>query len=209
MRWPHRGAHARAESPALRQRFPFRGKFRLLRLSSFPRHDSHTLSNFVASGGLIRDAEFCCSAPKRTIDETEPREGRSAFGWVEPPVRIDLRPRVIHFGTDECHRITVLRSVGYSVDDCSSLTQLRAQLSSDADALAVCITEDLAGPPEAAASVAKSCSSAPLVLFRRSNGDCEETAFDLIVETLTPPQKWLNEIEDLIARSQWGESQLR
>jgi hypothetical protein len=113
-----------------------------------------------------------------------------------------MAARVIHFGTDECYRITVLRSVGYSVDDCSSLVELRAELSTDGGAVAVCITEGISGPPEAAVSLAKTCSSAPLVLFRRSNRDCEAAAFDLVVDTLTPPQEWLTDMQDLIVRSQ-------
>lgn len=117
--------------------------------------------------------------------------------------------RVIHFGTDECHRLRVLRSVGYSVDDCASLAQLRAELAAHEETAAVCITEDLAEPPETAASFVRSCTPAPVVLFRRTNRECEEAPFDLVVDTLTPPQKWLSEIQELIAGSQALRAQSR
>lgn len=119
-----------------------------------------------------------------------------------PDEGIDVAARVIHFGTDECYRITVLRSVGYSVDECSSLVQLRAELASNGEAVAICITEDFTDPPETAVPLVRSCTPAPLVLFRRSNRDYEETPFDLVIDTLTPPQRWLTEIQDVIQRSQ-------
>ncbi len=108
--------------------------------------------------------------------------------------------QVIHYGIDDCHRLTVLRGTGYSVEDCNSLAQLRAALSANRDAEAVLISETEGDVPEAAAAIAKSSSRVPLVLFRRSNGFCREEKFDLIVETLTSPQQWLNDVKALIQR---------
>jgi hypothetical protein len=113
-----------------------------------------------------------------------------------------MAARVIHYGVDDCHRLTVLRGLGYSVDDCSSLAQLRAAFSANRQADAVCITETEGNSPEAAVFLAKSASQAPLVLFRRSNGLCSEEKFDLVVDTLTSPQQWVNAVETLVLRHQ-------
>lgn len=111
-----------------------------------------------------------------------------------------MAARVIHYGVDNCHRLTILRSLGYSVDDCSSLLQLREALTAGNKTGAVFITEDEPQGCQAAVSLAKSCTSAPLVLFRRSNADCCEGSFDLVIESLTPPQDWLHAVQGLITR---------
>jgi hypothetical protein len=113
-----------------------------------------------------------------------------------------MAARVIHYGLDECHRLRILRNAGYAVDDCHSLPQLREALSTDGGAEAVFITEEIGYLPEAAVSLTKSSSRAPLVLFRCSTGEYEEEKFDLVVESLTPPQQWLSEVETLILHSQ-------
>jgi hypothetical protein len=112
-----------------------------------------------------------------------------------------MAARVIHYGIDDCYRVTVLRGLGYSVDDCTSLTQLRAALLANGEAEAVLISETEGTLPEAAAAIAKSSSRAPLVLFRRSNGICKEEKFDLVVETLTSPQQWVDDVKALIQQS--------
>ncbi len=109
--------------------------------------------------------------------------------------------RVIHFGRDDCHRVSVLRSAGYAVEDCRSLRAFREALAVDGRPDAVFITEREGNPQGDAVSLSKSCSSAPLVLFRRSNSELGEESFDLVIDTLTPPTRWLVEIGELIARS--------
>lgn len=110
--------------------------------------------------------------------------------------------RIIHFGTDDCHRVSVLRSAGYRVEDCRSLHTFGEALTADGELDAVFITEregDLQGE---AISLAQTRSSAPLVLFRRSHSDLSGGNFDLVIDSLTSPQNWLEEIGQLIARSQ-------
>src|SRR5215472_12463406 len=41
--------------------------------------------------------------------------------------------KVVHFGTDDCHRLMVLRSAGYLVEDCACLEQLSGFLAGDAE----------------------------------------------------------------------------
>ena len=112
-----------------------------------------------------------------------------------------MTTRVIHYGVDDCHRLTVLRGIGYAVEDCSSLAELRAALSQNRDAEAVLISEMEGDVPEDAAALAKCSSQAPLVLFRISNGFCREEKFDLIVEALASPQQWVSDVNALIQRS--------
>lgn len=113
-----------------------------------------------------------------------------------------MAARIIHYGTDECHRLTVLRRSGYSVDECNSLIQLSDALSVEDGADAVFFSETEGVLPEAAVSLAKARPQVPFVLFRCSNGGYKEETFDLVIESLTPPQKWLNEVQALIVRSQ-------
>lgn len=106
--------------------------------------------------------------------------------------------RVVHYGVDECHRIAVLRSKGYAVEICNSLPQLHNALAEERRTDAVLITEGETDPLETAITLARSRSSAPLILFRRTNCDVDDQIFDLVIETLTRPQQWLRDIESLI-----------
>lgn len=108
--------------------------------------------------------------------------------------------RILHFGKDDCHRLSVLRSAGYAVEDCRSLRAFREALEADGKPDAVFITEREDSLQGIAISLSKSCSLAPLVLFRRRHGDLREEGFDLVVDSLTSPARWLGEVGDLIAR---------
>lgn len=112
-----------------------------------------------------------------------------------------MAARVIHFGSDDCHRLTVLRSAGFAVAECSSLSQFRKALKAVENPDAVCVVEGNGVKPEAVGEMARANCSAPVVLFRTSYRNSEEAHFDLIVPTLTPPEIWLREIETLINRS--------
>jgi hypothetical protein len=112
--------------------------------------------------------------------------------------------RLIHFGSDDCHRVNVLRSAGYFVDDCRSMRAFQEALTAERKPDAVFITEREDDPAGDAVSLIKTCSTAPLILFRRSHGDLSDGSFDLVIESLTPPQQWLQEIDQLIARRHAG-----
>jgi len=102
-----------------------------------------------------------------------------------------MAARVVHFGCDVCRRLLVLHMAGYAVDDCPSILNLRSALldSRQTDAV-VFSTQDEAERKEAI-TLARSESSAPLILFETSNGPSDEANFDLVIPPLTPPQEWL------------------
>lgn len=111
-----------------------------------------------------------------------------------------MAARIIHFGADNCHRLWVLKSAGYFIEDCQSVVQLHAALQSGSDPDAVAFTENERFAPEEAVAVTRSHSSAPLILFRETHNDCMESVFDLVVPVLEPPETWLNSVAALIAR---------
>lgn len=112
-----------------------------------------------------------------------------------------MAAKVIHFGQDDCHRLMVLRSAGYSVDDCGSLVQLRTRLATGMAADALLVSDDGGPPPDEAIALAKTRTTMPVILFRSTNLAYEESGIDLVVPCLTPPEIWLNEVGELIQKS--------
>jgi len=109
--------------------------------------------------------------------------------------------KVIYFGPDECHRLMVLQSAGYAVEECESLIQLRAMLAKVAGVDAVLMSDREGVSPREALAAAKTHSSFPVILFRNTNMAYEESGFDLVVDCLTPPDVWLNDVDVLIERT--------
>jgi len=109
--------------------------------------------------------------------------------------------RLIHFGSDDCHRLMVLRSAGYAVEECESLLQLGKSLSAGDSAEALLFSDGEGISPEAALAVARAASSLPSILFRSSTRTFPDSEFDLIVPSLTPPEVWLNDVDTLIERT--------
>jgi hypothetical protein len=104
---------------------------------------------------------------------------------------------VLHIGADDCHRVAVLRSVGYQVDECLSLPQLARALEHGTGVDAVFLTESDGLAHEQAVQLARQ-RSAPVILFLRSNGDEPPRRVDLVVEPLTSPTKWLHDVRALL-----------
>jgi hypothetical protein len=109
-----------------------------------------------------------------------------------------LAAHVLHIGMDDCHRVEVLRSVGYRVDEVASLPQLAAALSKTGAPLAVVLTETEAIPPAQAVSIAREHSAAPVIFFPKSNYGVSEDEFDLVIQPLTSPEKWLQDVSRLL-----------
>lgn len=112
-----------------------------------------------------------------------------------------MAPKVLHFGTDDCNRLLVLRRVGYSVDLCPIVEEFHSVLQKRADADAVLVT---AGPVSDRRQVVmrtRSYSHAPLVLFNTSCDCADECEFDLVIAPLTHPEVWLRKIAALIERT--------
>lgn len=78
--------------------------------------------------------------------------------------------RIIHFGPDHAHRLMVLRSAGYAIDDCDSLDGLERAFEIEPGADAVAVTETDARldgqAPEQVISLVRASSRAPLILFQ-------------------------------------------
>lgn len=104
---------------------------------------------------------------------------------------------VLHIGADDCHRVAVLRSVGYLVDECVSLPQLAATLQRGRNVDAVFLTESDSFSNEQAVFLARQCP-APVILFQRSNDENPARQFDLVVEPLTSPSTWLRDVSALL-----------
>ncbi len=111
-----------------------------------------------------------------------------------------MAAKVIHYGADDCHRLMVLRSAGYSVDECHSLVQLRDCLARGAQADALLLSDAEGVVPNDAIALARTQSSAPVVLFRSTTLAYEDTGVDLIVHSLTPPEVWLEEVDALLEK---------
>jgi len=112
-----------------------------------------------------------------------------------------MAARVIHFGVDDCYRLSVLRRAGYIIHDCSNLIQLGTALDADADADAVMVNDSDGSVTEHAISLARSRTLAPIVLFPNSKRKYRTDQIDLVVPSFTPPQEWLLELGNLIVHS--------
>jgi hypothetical protein len=109
-----------------------------------------------------------------------------------------MEAHVLHIGVDDCHRVAVLRSVGYRVDECATLPQLAKALERTKGADAVFMSESDGIPQEKAISLARAHTAAPLILFQNSNQEISYQQLDLVIEPLTAPGKWLQEVRNLL-----------
>jgi len=112
-----------------------------------------------------------------------------------------MAARVIHFGADECYRLKVLRRAGYDIETCSNLIQLRAAFDSGSEADAVIVNDSDGSVPLPGISLARSRTSAPIILFPDSGRTYKTEEIDLIVPSFTPPEEWLHDLANLIVRS--------
>jgi hypothetical protein len=108
---------------------------------------------------------------------------------------------IIHHGTDEGHRVAMLKTAGYIINNCDSFAQLHSALMAippvDAEAIAECRDE----PCEKAISLSRAASAVPLILFQSAIPQFNESNFDLVVPALTPPQVWVDEVKRVIEES--------
>lgn len=109
--------------------------------------------------------------------------------------------RIIHFGTDECRRLLVLRSAGFAVEECPSLPLLRSALEDDTQPLAVVISENRLRITSDAVELVRAHTGAPLILFQNMIQSYNESDFDLVVPVLTYPGEWLYTVLGLIDRA--------
>jgi hypothetical protein len=84
------------------------------------------------------------------------------------------------------------------VDEVASLPQLAAALKQTEDAQAVFLTESDAIPPEQAVTIAREHRVVPVIFFPKSNYGVSEDEFDLVIQPLTAPEKWLQDVSRLL-----------
>jgi hypothetical protein len=125
-----------------------------------------------------------------------------AFSSTLPvPTSDDIAAKVLHFGADDCSRMLVLRSVGYSVDLCPTVEDFHSMLQKRADADAVLVTTGPAGERQQVITLTRAHSHAPLVLFNPSYDYADVGEFDLVIAPLTRPEEWLRKIATVIEQS--------
>jgi hypothetical protein len=106
---------------------------------------------------------------------------------------------VVHFGEDICYRLPVLRSAGYTVEQCDSLEHFSTFLAWGPDM--VVLEEEPLVPLRKAISFTRARSKASVVLFRHDTGTMLLEECDLVIPTLTAPEEWLVEIATLLEQS--------
>lgn len=112
-----------------------------------------------------------------------------------------MAAHVLHIGMDDCHRVAVLRSAGYAVDEYASMPELAEALGGIPDLDAVLFSESENIAPEVVFALARECSAEPVIFFNSSNRRVSTPDFDLVIPPLTPPEKWLKQVSTLIERS--------
>lgn len=81
------------------------------------------------------------------------------------------------------------------------LVQLRALLATGTELDAVLVSDSEGASPREALIACRAHTSAPIILFRSTNLSYEDSGFDLVVPSLTPPEVWLDDVTATIERS--------
>jgi hypothetical protein len=109
--------------------------------------------------------------------------------------------RVLYFSAaDACRRPDVLRSVGFTVHECTAFAELAACLGAGENPDLVCVSDDGHGSAARALTLVRSLSTAPAVLFANGSEAVPESSWDLEVPALTHPGTWLSRIVELAKR---------
>ena len=118
-----------------------------------------------------------------------------------------MTTRVIHFGRDDGKRLPVLRSAGYEVHEAYTLNDLWIELEQSERVDAVFISEGDRWITECAAMLVREYNTAPLVLFRRSSGNCNEKPCDQVYSSDVRHEEWLSDMSELMARCRDSQEQ--
>lgn len=116
-------------------------------------------------------------------------------------------PTILYCGNDDCLRVPVLQAAGFRVARCASVTELERRLGEVPGPAAVIFAEGRGDPADAAARLTRQSSRAALVLFRHPAGDSREEHFDLVIDPVTPPMRWLRQLAEIVlARAGFDEA---
>lgn len=118
--------------------------------------------------------------------------------WNSRKGRQILAPTIVYFGRDNCFRLPILRSAGYTVETCDSLDQL-AILASKAEV--VTLGEKPEVPIREVLALTRARSRAPVILFRNDSEAAIPKGIDLLIPALTAPEDWLKQIAGLLQQS--------
>src|ERR1700744_5126906 len=113
-----------------------------------------------------------------------------------------MSARILHFGMSDLNRLRAFKEAEYVVDSCATLTELQLVLHSARQHDAILFSESDGSTPGSVISLVRASSGAPLILFQSWTSNSNRSNFDLVIPALAPAEKWLQEIAELIERSQ-------
>lgn len=114
-----------------------------------------------------------------------------------------MSARIIHLGHDGCHRVSVLTSAGYRVEECHTTEKLREALEAEPQPDGVVIDQEQSSFFREALALLHNYSGIPLILFGEpQRSTIAQSEFELVIPSLAPPDAWLSELAALIAQTQ-------
>lgn len=106
---------------------------------------------------------------------------------------------ILHIGDDLCRRIPVMETAGFLVfRSKGEIPAIHTAFNREEDYAAVVFHNDIAAVSEDAVQETRSLSEAPLVLFQNPTVASNDSEFDLVIPALTPPNVWLEKLQELI-----------
>ena len=112
-----------------------------------------------------------------------------------------MAARALHFGWDDCYRVRVLERAGYAVTVAENLVALELNLQRGEPVDLVVVSEDTPRTTEHAADIVRQRTKVPVILFRRSALDLDESKFDQVFAGFLSPEIWLARTAELIEQS--------
>ena len=96
-----------------------------------------------------------------------------------------MAPKLIYCGSDNSHRLSVLRSAGYTVENCGSASDLGSFLAPGAEILVILFSDEEKETLPEMIDTARACCSAPLAVFRHSSNIQDDIGYDLFKRLMT------------------------
>lgn len=106
--------------------------------------------------------------------------------------------RILHFGDDACHRLTVLEQAGYQASVCRTGRELVQRVREDG--LDAVLFPRLPAVRLRVDELRRE-TRVPFVLWSAEEDVIRAGTFDLVVDPITDPRIWLRKLEETIRRS--------
>lgn len=110
-------------------------------------------------------------------------------------------PAIVYFGSDECLRVEVLRRAGLEVTHCASVAELMGAIEETPRPDAIVFGEERGKVLDEAVRAAKARTAAARILFQHPWTTSNEREFDLVVQSGTAPERWLEEIARTVVQT--------